>query len=453
MSKTFCPLPWIFQAVCNNGDIRLCAQSKTSEGWGLLKKEDGSVYNAGRDNLKSARNSITLKQTRLDMLRGKNPTTCLRCEREDKTGVVSRRQIEKEQWKKVFALDQARQLTQKDGSIDTDKIPLVYYDLRLGNHCNLKCRMCGPTDSDAWYSDHVKVWGGASFKDSYKQVELLQKKNGAYYTKNQDYDWHSSSSFWRQVKSNARNIKQLHTVGGEPFLIEKHWELLQSIIDSETANQAVIEYNTNLTVIPKKMIELWKRFKLIHIGVSLDGKGELNNYIRHPSRFENIEENLDQLYQSFNNLLIWINTTVQVYNIFHLTDLIQWRLNKYSSNINENNVINFHALHNPRFLNVKILPQSYKRKVEEKFNQFLSSLKENLQGYSQESAKKISFSLNKSLQSYICYMNSEDWSHLIPKFWRYTKKLDEMRNQTLQRAAPELFESVSLWMKQYTDPV
>ncbi|MCZ0932321.1 MAG: twitch domain-containing radical SAM protein, partial [Oligoflexia bacterium] len=429
MSKTFCPLPWIFQAVRNNGDVRLCAQSNASEGRGLLKKEDGSVYNAGRDNLESSRNSITLKQTRLDMLKGKNPSTCLRCEREDKAGVISRRQIEKELWKKVFSLDKARKLTKKDGAISPAEVPLIYYDLRLGNHCNLKCRMCGPADSDAWYSDHVKVWGGNSFKDSHGQVELLQKKNGVYYTKNQDYDWHSSPSFWRQIKANAGNIKQLHTVGGEPFLIEKHWELLQSIIDSGTADQAVIEYNTNLTVIPKKMRELWKRFKLIKIGVSIDGKGELNDYIRPPSRFENVEKNLDQLHQSCNNLLIWINTTVQVYNILRLTDLIQWRLKKYSLNINEDNVINFHALHNPNFLNVKILPQSYKRKVEERLSQFLSSLKENLQDYTQESSKKITFSLNKSLKSYICYMNSEDWSHLIPKFWRYTKKLDEFRSQ------------------------
>ena len=311
--------------------------------------------------------------------------------------------------------------------------------------------MCGPADSSAWYSDHLKVWGGSSFKDSQGQVELIKKKNGVYYTKNQDYDWHLSSSFWRQIKSNAGNIRQLHTVGGEPFLIEKHWELLQSIIDSGTANQTVIEYNTNLTVIPKKMMDIWRHFKLIKIGVSIDGVGALNNYIRHPSRFESVEKNLDQLNQSYNNLLIWINATVQTYNILHLTDLIQWKLKKSSLNINEDNVINFHALHNPSFLNVKILPKSYKRKVEEKFNQFLSSFNENLDqsAYTQESSKKILFSLNKTLKSYINYMNSEDWSHFIPKFWRYTKRLDEIREQKLQSAVPELFESVSDWMKQH----
>ena len=451
MSKTFCPLPWIFQAIRSNGDIRLCAQSNAGVGQGLLKKEDGSLYNAGKDSLELARNSITLKQTRLDMLKGKNPPSCLRCEKEDKAGIISRRQTEKELWKEVFPIEKAYKLTKKDGSIDTKEFPLICYDLRLGNHCNLKCRMCGPTDSDAWYSDHLKIWGGRSFKDSHGKVELVQKKNGAYHTKNQDYEWHLSSSFWRQIKSNARNIRQLHTVGGEPFLIEKHWELLQSIIDGGTANQTVIEYNTNLTVLPKKMMDLWRHFKLIKIGISIDGIRELNNYIRHPSRFENIEKNLDQLNSSGDNFLIWINTTVQLYNILHLTDLIQWRLKKPSLSLNKNNLINFHALHNPNFLNVKVLPKTYKRRVEEKFNQFLSSLKQNLDqsAYTKKSSERILFSLNKSLKSYVNYMNSEDWSHLIPKFWNYSRKLDGIRKQKLQISAPELFESLSEWMKQH----
>ena len=448
MSKTFCPLPWIFQAIRSNGDLRICCQSNASKNKGLLKKEDGSVYNAGKDSLEQARNSMTLKETRLAMLEGKNPPSCLRCEKEDKAGIISQRQIEKKLWKNSFSIETARRQTQTDGSINTSELPLIYYDLRLGNHCNLKCRMCGPMDSDAWYSDHIKVWNSRTFKDSHGKVEIVKK--GAYQTKNKDYDWHLSPSFWKQIQSNSANIRQLYTVGGEPFLIERHWELLKSIGDSGTAHQAVIEYNTNLTLLPKKMMELWRHFKCINIGVSIDAVGKLNDYIRHPSQFKNIEENLLQLQQSRNSLLIWINTTVQVYNILHLTDLIQWRLTAHSSWLNEENVINFHALHNPHFLNVKILPHCYKQKVEQKILQFLSSLEEKLdpQIYSPSASKKIIFSLNKSLKSYIRYMNSEDWSHLIPKFWNYTKKLDAIRKQSLKAVLPELFESLSLWMKQ-----
>ena len=448
MSKTFCPLPWIFQSFRNNGDIRICAQSNSAKGRGLLKKEDDSFYKAGKDDLEQARNSITLKQTRLDMLKGINPDSCLRCEREDKAGIVSRRKIETELWKKIFPIQRAKELTRKDGSIDVSQQPLIYYDLRLGNHCNLKCRMCGPNDSSSWYSDHLKVWGGRSFKDAHGRVDLLKKENGIYYTKNQDYEWHLSSSFWKQIQANAKNIKQLHNAGGEPFLIERHGDLLKAIIKAGVANQAVIEYNTNLTTIPQKIIELWRSFKLIKVGVSIDGFHEINDYIRYPSRFKKIENNLDQLNQ-FNNILIWINTTVQAYNIFNLTDLIMWKLKKHSLDLDENNVINFHALHNPNFLNVKILPSFYKKLVEKKIFSFLSGLRENLDSkfYSELSKEKIIFSLDKTLKSYIHYMNSEDWSYLIPKFWNYTRKLDKLRAQKLQSAIPDLFESISLWMK------
>ena len=293
--------------------------------------------------------------------------------------------------------------------------------------------------------------GGSSFKDSHGKVELIKKKNGSYFTRNRDYEWYHSSSFWQQIQSNAKNIKQLYIVGGEPFLIEEHWKLLQSIIDKGTANKTIIEYNTNLTIIPKKMLELWKHFKLIKVGVSIDGVAELNDYIRYPSQFKKIENNLEKLKKSCNNVIIWINTTVQSYNMFKLTDLVLWKLNNRSLNLNEDNVINFHALHNPSFLNVKILPPSYKKKVEEKFISFLLGLRQYLddKSFSAESSKKIIFSLDKTLKSYILYMNSEDWSHLIPKFWAYSKKLDQIRAQKMQESVPELFESISSWMKDH----
>ena len=51
MPKTFCPIPWIFQAVRNNGDIRVCCQANISKNRGLVRDEDGKVYNAKNGKL------------------------------------------------------------------------------------------------------------------------------------------------------------------------------------------------------------------------------------------------------------------------------------------------------------------------------------------------------------------------------------------------------------------
>ena len=443
MSKTWCPLPWIFQAVRNNGDIRVCCQANPSKSRGLLKKDNGKVYNAARDNLSEAFNSPTLRDIRLKMLKGERPEQCIRCQKEESNGIRSRRIYESEQWKDFLSFQKAVQITDKEGY--TLKQPVVYYDLRFGNRCNLKCRMCGPTDSDFWYSDHVKIQGSNKFKDSHGVVELVQNRRGLYQTKNKDYDWVDSPIFWKQIKSNAKNIKHLYIVGGEPLLIDKHYELLSNIIRHGSPGETTIEYNSNLSILPKKALELWKSFKQVRIGVSIDAYGAVNDYIRYPSQFKKIEKNLQKLDSLPDNIWVWIATTVSVYNIFYLPDLIQWKLKKKFIKLNsihsKNPLIKTHPLHNPPHLNVKALPQPYKIQVEKKFQSFLDHfpkwLKE--EGFSNP---KLVFNAKSLLNSYIQYMNSEDWSHRTPELLKYTESLDKIRKQSLKDLMPELYYSL-----------
>ena len=56
MSKTFCPIPWIFQAVRNNGDVRVCCQANATKNQGVVRHPDGRSFNAGRDSMDEARN-------------------------------------------------------------------------------------------------------------------------------------------------------------------------------------------------------------------------------------------------------------------------------------------------------------------------------------------------------------------------------------------------------------
>ena len=383
------------------------------------------------------------------MLKGEHPEECIRCQKEEAIGIESRRVCETDIWRDFFSFEKAVQITDEKGYIDSFKSPIVYYDLYFGNRCNLKCRMCGPTNSDSWYSDHVKVWENKSFEDSHGFVELVQKDNGIYQTKNRDYDWVDSPHFWKQIKSKAQNIQYIYIIGGEPLLIDKHYDLLSMIIEKGRPENVIIEYNSNLTFLPDKALELWKHFKRVHIGVSLDGEGIINDYIRYPSRFKKIEQNLDRLDKSNGNIKLWIATTVQAYSIFYLTDLIHWKLKKHFQNVNSlrgnKPILNLHPLYIPDFLNVKVLPKTYKNQVKEKFHNFLLSLEDinREEGYSEKESLKIQLATKKLLNSYVDYMDSEDWSHLLPKFMKFTKSLDQLRNQKLKDVMPELYQSLS----------
>ena len=51
----------------------------------------------------------------------------------------------------------------EDGTLDVDKQVIEFFDIRYGNFCNLKCRMCGPTDSHMWYPDFIKLTDGKEY--------------------------------------------------------------------------------------------------------------------------------------------------------------------------------------------------------------------------------------------------------------------------------------------------
>jgi hypothetical protein len=230
MTTTFCPIPWIFQAVRNNGDIRICCQANVTENQGVVRKPDGSPFNAGIDDMAQARNADLMKDVRKNMLAGVWSSECGRCKQEEESGLNSRRQYELEIWK--FSVSDAAELTNEDGSIKESK--LKYYDLRFGNLCNLACRMCGPTDSHTWYEQWVEYHGSNSYKDTHGTVSLVRNPNGRLSTT--DYDWHNSESFWQQIENNIPNIEHVYMAGGEPMMIERHYEFLQKCIDMEHAS-------------------------------------------------------------------------------------------------------------------------------------------------------------------------------------------------------------------------
>ena len=313
MSKTFCPIPWNFQAVQNKGTIRVCCQMYMTESRGTLKKEDGSVYNAGVDDLEEARNAKLIKSVRQEMLLGNWPTECSRCKQEEDSGLRSRRQYENEYWK--LKPDDVLPITDETGKISTKDSPVVYYDLRFGNVCNLACRMCGPEDSHTWYKDWAQMYG-SEWNDTHGKVVLEKNAQGRWVT--DAYNWHYSESFWKQIEENINSIQHVYMAGGEPLIIDRHYEFLNKCVDRGISKNIILEYNTNLTSLPKKATELWNKFKLVRVGASIDGFGDVLEYQRYPANWRQIEKNIKQLDLLPDNVEAWLACTVTNINIFQI---------------------------------------------------------------------------------------------------------------------------------------
>jgi len=429
--KTFCPIPWIFQAVRSNGDIRVCCQANVTKNRGVVRKEDGTAYNAGVDDLSEARNAQLMKDIRKNMLSSKWSEECGRCRQEEENKLTSRRQYERVQWK--FSIVDALKSTKPDGSIDVNKSPTRYYDLRFGNFCNLKCRMCGPSDSNAWFEDWLKLTGKNTFRDTSGEI-TIEEVNGKLCAA--DFDWPSSEMFWTQLENNIEYMEHVYFAGGEPMLIERHYEFLQKCIDSGYAEKIMLEYNTNGTTLPPRVVKLWTQFKEVRLGVSIDGMGSVLEYQRHPVKWTKVLKNLKTIDELPKNIKAWIAFTVTAYNVENMIDFMKWKLEK-SNFVKINSsaikpIITYHVAHNPPHLNIRVLPDEYKQEITQKFEDFVLWVAE--KNYDRKYVIAA-----ESVKNGVCnYMNSESYNEQWDEFLNYTYSLDKIRNESIIEVVPSL---------------
>lgn len=432
MSTSFCPIPWIFQAVRNNGDIRICCQANITKNQGVVRHENGIPFNAGRDNMTDARNATLMREVRKNMIAGEWSEECGRCQQEENAGLNSRRQYEIDNWN--FSYDDAVRLTDHDGSVHNTK--LEYYDLRFGNLCNLACRMCGPTDSHTWYEQWTDYHGSEEYNDTHGVVKLIRNDNGRLTTS--DYDWHSSETFWNQLEANIPNIKHVYMAGGEPMMIERHYEFLQKCIDVNHSAKMILEYNTNMSNLPNRVLDMWTKFKQVRVGASIDGYGEIIEYQRWPLKWTQAYKNLkklDEYAQNHSNIVAWLACTVTAYNAFHIPDFMRWKLEESSfKKINstlKRPIITHHVAHGPKRVNIRVLPKDIKESLIEKYSNSLNYFQHNFE-------ENIYINASSILNSIIKYAQADQYDDKLKEFVKFTKYLDNKRKQNIVNLVPEL---------------
>jgi len=437
---TFCPLPWNSINLRNNGDMRICCNTNSySPQKGIMRKEDGTIYNAGKDDFNEARNADILKEVRVSMLKDEWHPECERCRQEEINGITSRREYENNDWE--IKKDTAIPITMEDGTIDVDKQLIEFIDIRYGNFCNLKCRMCGPTDSHMWYSDYVKISDGATtYKDTHTRIQLHQGPTGKWTT--DQYDWFKDAPiYWDNFEKYAHTAKKLYIVGGEPLIIKEHEESLQRLVDGGNAHNIEIEYNSNLTNVTNKYMELWSQFKQIRVGASIDGYGKVFDYQRTPAKWDSVYKHMKTLNDARNiNLKCWFTFTVTPYNVYHMPEFMKWKLeesglDRYNPIDGMRPTITQHMCHSPKYYNIKVLPQYFKNEIEDHYEMYKDWMKGS--DYS-DKVKKHFYSV---LDGTVRFMQSEDYSkEYLSHFVDITNRLDDIRGQNVLDIVPQYEE-------------
>lgn len=438
MSETlFCPAAWHSVAVRNNGDYRLCCYANVTEGSGILRRPDGQSMNMRTDSADEVRNHSSLKEVRREFLEGRWPASCQRCQTEEKSGLSSGRQFYLNRSKEDSDLHQ-RILsgTAKDGTVDTQLHLVEDLDIRFGNQCNLRCRMCGPTDSSAWYQDHWEL-GLRSFADSGGEVKLEKNEKSKVIALTDRFDWHQKAALIDQLPKDLSKLRRIYMAGGEPLLIQAHQDFLRELIRNGFASKISLEYNSNLTVLPEAILDLWSSFREVAVGVSMDGFGKFHEYLRYPGKFSVLERNLQKLDEQPKNIRAWLACTISILNAAHVADFMiwKWRQNYRKIGANpEKPLLSTHQVHQPAHLDLRSLPAPAKDWVEQQLNLGISKLKAE-PIHENTLAKSIN-----TLTGVIRYMRSQDRSAQWPKLWQKTIQLDQLRNQSFKDLEPELWK-------------
>lgn len=414
--KTFCPLPWNHISANPSGHGRVCCEGfeklKDDKGQISLWKEAGSLY--------SYFNTPDYKKIRREMLKGNRPSHCFHCFNQEDHGAKSMRL----HFIDMYQSDIGQMInnTNEDGSINKPQI--TYIDMPLGNKCNLKCRMCSPGVSYLIGKDWEKMYGTY---DSNAAKKIFKDK------------WYITSNTFQMISEALPHVRVLFTAGGEPMIIKEHLEILKMIIDEGHAGHILLRYNSNQTVIPKKIVELWKYFQGVVFNCSVEAPGALNDYIRYPSQWKNLEKNiyfLDHLSYERKNMEVYIHTTVQAYNVMKIPDLLNYlRHAKFKSIVR---FPFFILVKVPDWLAPSVLPKKMRYEIVDKILKSLDEHEEFFLNYN-SAHQEWSQERIKVLKSF-CMMirNDNAQEKYFDQFIKETKSHDILRKQSVVNVLPEL---------------
>jgi MoaA/NifB/PqqE/SkfB family radical SAM enzyme len=381
-----------------SGDVAFCCKSEL---W--LDDKDGNKCKIHTHDFNAALNGKLATEIRNDLENGIKHANCKKCWDEEAAGIPSKRVLDNSR-----AIDYWGQEYLDDKTVE----PAIV-ELNLGTLCNLKCRICGPWSSSRWVEEHFAMTQGNNPNPDAKQDYMLMVK-----------DWQGNyeddSPAWEHIEKSLPYLKQIDIYGGEPFLVEKQWKILQRSIELGYSKDQILHFNTNATQFNPSHIELLKHFKKVLISLSIDGIGKRFEYQRHPAKWSLVENNITKFLSLLSNKNIHVSVcfTVNTLNVYYLEETL-----KHFAQLGLGYYINI--LHGPPYYNIKNIPKEIKQKITEHYTPILEGITDSY--------------MRERIQHVLDFMNTNEsdgrsWN----EFFVNTKLKDSYRKENFKETFPEL---------------
>lgn len=324
---TACLAPLVSIAVQPKGRLRPCCW------WWGYDTDTESNHKIQSMSFNEYRESANKKYYQ-DMQKGLYPEGCKRCNTNAKPRY--------EYYNKLYP-----ELVGKDW----DEVKgFKHLDLRFGNLCNASCVTCNYTNSS--------YFGKVADKGYWMAPGQMPDSNGPTHLTRESLDkqmsWHEDPKVIEGIIESLKDVNYIYATGGEPTINPTLHKVMQYLIDEGRASHTTIEINTNGTNANKKFLDLLKPFKKV-IQYSMDAAGELNDAMRYPTKFVQMEKN----YFAFKDICssrdrLMITPTVTIHNFFALPDLMKWVNDKQAAITAKLNILN-----SPHWQSIAMLSPEY----------------------------------------------------------------------------------------------
>lgn len=336
-------------------------------------------------------NSDVVKSVRESIMKGEWHPGCSTCKEQEEAGLHS----DRESFNWNFDIEK--------NPVDTSKFDLKWIDYRPGNLCNLKCRMCSPSNSSLIQKEY----------HSYPE-DILKVAQG----RNEMYGDHQSTELLPSICNHEtfKSLEVLKILGGEPTIDQSVFKLLDWVNENDYAKNIDLRYTTNATNINKRWIKATENFKTSRAQISLDGTGKTYEYIRTNANWNKVKENTLKIPTEIKNIKgMGTNIVFSLYNCFTIDEWYPEML-EIVDNINSRGVK--YSLHiidctGPNYIRVRNLPDQFKDIIMDKLEKFPHD------------------STIQALKYFTTAKGSRDAKDMLPKFFKFNDHLDKIRKTNI----------------------
>jgi hypothetical protein len=244
--------------------------------------------------------------------------------------------------------------------------------------------------------------------------------------------WFDDPGFLSTVETWLPNVNRLYFTGGEPTIIQRVYWILEKCVELGLNDNIDLVFNSNMTNIQPRFLDLIAKFKSVLMCLSVDGYSTTNEYIRSGSTWSIVDKHIRDYATSevVGNLLF--SPVVQIYNILDVTDLIDYaeRIQKETGRRID---ISFLLNNYPKCLDIRNLPQHVRDAAIEHLETWSAT---STYFAEDERNKQTVLGLIKALKENY----NEDSEQQMQIFKEYTELLDKKRNQSMADSLPDLYK-------------